>query len=81
MPPPEVPLTAFPPADSSCTARYTTEGESPREITRYQHTCNPPATSAVQHTLKLNFTHDKDETAFGSYCDAGEWVMNRPGRG
>jgi hypothetical protein len=49
--------SAFPPA-ASCTLRSTTSGESPRGITRYQHTCTAN-TSPLDHTLTFHYTRDE----------------------
>ena len=43
---------------TSCEARKTTEGESPSEVTRYEHTCENE-TGELESVLRLNFTHDK----------------------
>ena len=43
---------------STCEARTTIQGESTREVTRYEHTCRVK-TGDLQHTLTLHYTHDK----------------------
>lgn len=54
---PRVLTSAFP--AGGCTLRTTTSGESPREITRYEHTCETTS-GVLQH--KLIFSYRRDET-------------------
>ena len=47
-------------ANSDCKGSKSTEGESPNEVTRYEHTCTPmDKTLPLQHLLTLRYTHDK----------------------
>ena len=63
MPTPEprtarTPRTGSPFSGGACTLRTSTSGESPREIVRYEHTCETTS-GDLQHTLTFRYTRDE----------------------